>query len=46
MMPVPVELERRLPPPPLGCAHFAVGRHIVLVNRSTYMVLDSFHPEY
>src|SRR5215472_14018832 len=27
MMPVSVELERRLPPPPLGCAHFAVGRH-------------------
>jgi Ni/Co efflux regulator RcnB len=41
----PEELERRLPPPPLGYAHVAIGGHIVLVNRSTYMVLDIFHFE-
>jgi len=45
MMPCPVELERRLPPPPAGYGHFAIGGHIVLVNRSTYMVLDIFHFE-
>ena len=44
MMPCPVELERRLPPPPPGYGHFAVGGHIVLVNRSTYMVMDIFTP--
>lgn len=45
MMPCPVELERRLPPPPPGYGHFAIGGHIVLVNRSSYMVLDIFHFE-
>jgi Ni/Co efflux regulator RcnB len=44
MMPCPVELERRLPPPPPGYAHFALGGHIVLVNRSTYVVMDIFTP--
>ncbi len=44
MMPCPVELERRLPPPPPGYGRFALGGHIVLVNRSTYMVLDIFTP--
>ncbi len=45
MMPCPVELERRLPPPPPGCGHVLIGGHVVLVNRSTYMVLDIFHTE-
>jgi hypothetical protein len=45
MMPCPRELERALPPPPPGCAHFALGGHIVLVNRSNFMVLDIFHAE-
>jgi hypothetical protein len=45
MMPCPVELERRLPPPPQGAAHFVLGGHVVLVNRSTFMVLDIFHFE-
>ena len=45
MYPCPLELERRLPPPPPGCGHFAIGGHIVLVNRSSYMVLDIFHFE-
>jgi hypothetical protein len=44
MMPCPMELERRLPPPPPGYGHFALGGHIVLVNRSTFMVLDIFTP--
>jgi Ni/Co efflux regulator RcnB len=45
MRPCPVELERRLPPPPAGYANTVIGGHIVLVNRSTYMVLDIFHVE-
>ncbi len=45
MMPCPIELERRLPPPPAGYGHFVIGGHIALVNRSTYMVLDIFHFE-
>lgn len=45
MAPCPEELERRLPPPPTGCAHVVVGGHIVLVNRSTYVVMDIFHFE-
>ncbi len=45
MVPCPVELERRLPPPPPGYGNFAIGGHIVLVNRSTFMVLDVFHVE-
>ncbi|MGA9790389.1 MAG: hypothetical protein WBQ43_06825 [Terriglobales bacterium] len=45
MMPCPQELERRLPPPPAGYAHFVIGGHVALVNRSTYMVLDIFHFE-
>jgi Ni/Co efflux regulator RcnB len=42
MMPCPIELERRLPPPPPGYGHFAIGGNIVLVNRSTFVVLDIF----
>ena len=45
MLPCPEELERRLPPPPRGCAHVVLGGHVVLVNRSSYMVLDIFHFE-
>lgn len=44
MMPCPVELERRLPPPPPGYGRFAIGGHIVLVNRSSYVVMDIFTP--
>ena len=43
--PCPEELEHRLPPPPPGCAHVVIGGHIVLVNRSSYVVLDIFHFE-
>ena len=45
MMPCPPDLERFLPPPPPGCAHFLIGGHIALVNRSSFMVLDIFHTE-
>jgi hypothetical protein len=45
MRPCPVELERRLPPPPPHCAHTIIGGHIVLVNSNTNMVLDIFHVE-
>jgi hypothetical protein len=42
---VPVELERRLPPPPPDCERVAIGGHIVLRNRNTKIVLDIFHFE-
>ncbi|HEY1264394.1 MAG TPA: hypothetical protein VGF06_12785 [Terriglobales bacterium] len=40
VQPCPVELERRLPPPPPGYAHTVISGHIVLMNRKTYAVLD------
>jgi|SRR6185295_18721942 len=43
--PCPVELERRLPPPPPGYTHTVIEGHIVLMNRKTYAVLDVFHIE-
>jgi Ni/Co efflux regulator RcnB len=45
MHPCPVEVERYLPPPPAGYMHTAIGGHIVLVNRRTFLVLDVFHFE-
>ncbi len=45
MYPCPPELEEQLPPPPPGCEHTVIGGHIVLVNRSSWMVLDIFHFE-
>ena len=45
MRPCPEELEERLPPPPPHCVHTIIGGHVVLVNSSTYMVLDIFHSE-
>lgn len=45
MAPCPEEIERRLPPPPVGCAHVVIGGHVVLVNRASYVVLDIFHFE-
>src|ERR1700741_998740 len=45
MMPCPEEVERRLPPPPVGCEHVVIGGHVVLVNRSTYVVMDIIHFE-
>ena len=40
--PAPVELERRLPPPPPDCAHVLVSGHIVLLNRKTNLIVDIF----
>jgi hypothetical protein len=41
----PEEIEHRLPPPPPDSAHVVIGRHVALVNRNRYMVLDIFHFE-
>jgi Ni/Co efflux regulator RcnB len=40
--PAPVELERRLPPPPPDCSHVLIGGHIVLLNRRTNLIVDVF----
>jgi Ni/Co efflux regulator RcnB len=45
MYPCPEEVERQLPPPPPGCEHTVIGGHVVLVNRSSYVVLDIIHFE-
>ena len=45
MHPCPVEVERYLPPPPVGYVHTVIGGHIALVNRKTFFVLDVFHFE-
>ena len=45
MYPCPFEVERYLPPPPVGYMHTVIGGHIVLVNRRTFFVLDVFHFE-
>ena len=43
--PVPVELNRELPPPPPDCDRVVIGGHIVIRNRSTNIVVDIFHLE-
>jgi len=43
MVPCPRELEVSLPPPPPGCAHVVIGGNVVLMNRSSYLVLDIVH---
>jgi hypothetical protein len=45
MLPCPEEVEQRLPPPPPNCVHTLIGGHVVLVNRSSYVVLDIMHFE-
>jgi len=42
---VPVDLDRRLPPPPPDCERVLIGGHIVLRNRSTKVIIDIFHFE-
>jgi len=42
LYPVPVELERRLPPPPPNCANVLISGHIVLLNRKTNLIVDVF----
>lgn len=45
IQPCPPDLERRLPPPPPDSEHVLIGGHIVLLNRTTNVVLDIFHFE-
>jgi Ni/Co efflux regulator RcnB len=45
IQPCPVEVERYLPPAPVGYMHTVIGGNIVLVNRKTFFVLDVFHFE-
>jgi len=42
LYPVPVELERRLPPPPPDCANVLISGHVVLLNRRTNLIVDVF----
>ena len=43
--PCPEEIVRQLPPPPPNCEHVLIGGHVVLLNRSNFMVVDVFHFE-
>ena len=43
--PAPVEVVRRLPPPPPDCENVVIGGHFVLLNRKTNIVVDIFHFE-
>jgi hypothetical protein len=45
--PVPVDLERRLPPPPeaCDCKNVIIGGHLVLLNVKTNYVYGVFHFE-
>jgi Ni/Co efflux regulator RcnB len=43
MHPCPGEVERYLPPAPVGYMHTVIGGNIVLVNRKTFFVVDVFH---
>ncbi len=45
MHPCPVEVVRYLPPAPVGYVHTIIGGNIVLVNRTTFFVMDVFHFE-
>jgi hypothetical protein len=45
VQPCPVELERRLPPPPPDCMNVEIGGHVVLLNHSTNVVVDIFRFE-
>jgi ABC-type Zn2+ transport system substrate-binding protein/surface adhesin len=45
IQPCPMELERRLPPPPPDCVNVIVGGHVVLLNHKTNIVMDIFHFE-
>jgi len=40
LAPLPVELERRLPPPPPSCHRVVVGGYAVLIADATNVVLD------
>jgi hypothetical protein len=40
--PVPVELQRQLPPPPPDCANVLVSGRVVLLNQKTNLIVDVF----
>jgi hypothetical protein len=42
MRPCPVEVERYLPPAPVGYVHTVIGGNIALVNRKSFLVLDIY----
>ena len=42
---LPVDVVRRLPPPPPDCENVVIGGHFVLLNRKTNIVVDIFHFE-
>ena len=41
----PEDMESPLPPPPPDCEHVLIGGHVVLLNRTTFLVVDVFHFE-
>ena len=47
IMPVPRDLEQRLPPPPAdcGCRHVIIGGNVVLLNKKTNYVYSVLHFE-
>jgi Ni/Co efflux regulator RcnB len=45
MHPVPVELYRRLPPPPRHFAYYVIGGHVCLVDQRDWRVADVIHIE-
>ena len=45
VMPLPVDLERRLPPPPSGCSRVVIGGNIVLMDTKTSYVHAIFQFE-
>jgi len=38
IVPLPVDLERRLPPPPSGCSRVIIGGNIVLMDTNSFYV--------
>jgi hypothetical protein len=44
MTPLPVALERQLPPPPTECRRGIIDGQVVLYNAQTQFVLDVFAP--
>ena len=45
IMPVPVDLARRLPPPPSGCSRVIIGGNIVLMDTKTSYIHAVFQFE-
>jgi Ni/Co efflux regulator RcnB len=45
MHPLPIELYRRLPPPPPGYGYYVIGGHVCLVDRRDWRVADVIHIE-